>query len=93
MSLIDRETVSVAELAAAALKGLGRVTLVGERTAGEMLSADTIPLSDGFSLFLPLADYYDARLGHIEGVGVAPDVEVRSDQALDRALRLARHRQ
>ena len=87
--LIDKRTESVAELAAAALQGLGRATVIGERSAGEVLSADTIPLSDGFSLYLPLADYYDARLGRLEGKGVVPDITVPSAQALDRALRLA----
>lgn len=87
--LIDRETKSVAELAAAALKGLGRATLIGEPTAGEVLSADTIPLTEGFSLLLPLADYFDARLGRLEGKGVKPDIAVASKQALERALDLA----
>ncbi len=88
--LIDHETASVAELAAAALGGSERATLVGERTAGELLNADTLPLPEGFSLLTPLADYSDARVGRIEGVGVAPHIEVASSQALQRALELAR---
>lgn len=88
--LIDRETVSVAELAAAALGGSGRATLVGERTAGELLTVDTVPLADAFVMMTPLADFSDARLGRVEGVGVAPNVATSSADALNRALALAR---
>lgn len=88
--LIDGETASVAELAAATLGGSGRAVLIGERTAGELLTADTLPLPEGFALMTPLADYSDARLGRVEGVGVAPHIEVRSARAMSRALRLAR---
>jgi carboxyl-terminal processing protease len=88
--LIDAETVSVAELAAATLGGSGRAVLVGERTAGELLTADTVPLVEGFYMMTPLGDYADARLGRIEGIGVSPHHEAPSRDALDLAMRLAR---
>ena len=88
--LISRRTASAAELAADALKLLGRTTLVGEQTAGEMLSQKPYDLPGGLQLFLPIADYFSLRTGRIEGHGVEPDVAVPADEALDEALRQAR---
>jgi carboxyl-terminal processing protease len=90
--LVSRRTASAAELAADALKALGRTTLVGERTAGEMLSQKPYDLPGGLALFLPIADYFSLRKGRIEGHGLEPDVEVPAGEALDEALRQARGR-
>lgn len=87
--LISNDTASAAELAADALKGVGRTTLIGERTAGQMLSQMPIDLPHGLQLFLPIADYHSFRIGRIEGRGVEPDVEVAADAAMDEALVLA----
>ena len=88
--LISGTTASAAELAADALKSVGRTTLIGERTSGEMLSQMPIDLPHGLQLFLPIADYYSFRMGRIEGRGIEPDVTVPADAAMDEALRRAR---
>jgi carboxyl-terminal processing protease len=82
--LISKRTASAAELAADALKISGRAVLIGETTAGEMLSQKIYDVPGGFHLSLPIADYYSAENGRIEGVGVAPDIE--TDAAMDTAL-------
>lgn len=87
--LISNDTASAAEMAADALKGVGRTTLIGERTAGRMLSQMPIDLPHGLQRFLPIADYHSFRIGRIEGRGVEPDVEVAADAAMDEALVLA----
>lgn len=84
--LISGNTASAAEMAADALKGVGRTTLIGERTAGQMLSQMPIDLPHGMQLFLPIADYYSFRMGRIEGRGVEPDVAVPAEAAMDEAL-------
>lgn len=88
--LISGETASAAEMAADALKGVERTTLIGERTAGHMLSQMPIDLPHGLQLFLPIADYYSFRIGRIEGRGVEPDVAVPAEAAMDEALARAR---
>lgn len=90
--LTSRRTASAAELATDALLASGRVTVVGERTAGEMLSQKMHDLPGGMQLFLPIADYYAAHSGRIEGSGVKPTVQIESEKALDKALGLARDR-
>lgn len=84
--LISGRTASAAELAADALSANGRALLIGERTAGEMLSQRMFDIAGGFQLSLPIADYYSARLGRIEGNGVAPAVPVAAAAARDTAL-------
>lgn len=84
--LISPETASAAEIAADALRGIGRTTLVGERTAGQVLSQMPIDLPHGVQLFLPVADYYSFRTGRLEGQGVAPDIAVPAGAAMETAL-------
>lgn len=84
--LISSKTASAAEFTADALANVESVSLIGERTAGQMLSQKMFDLPQGLQLSLPIAEYYSTRMGRIEGKGVAPDIEI--DQSL--ALNLAR---
>jgi len=70
----------------AAGRGTGRATLVGERTAGAMLSSEEIPLGDGWTLLLPTADFYTPDGKRIEGRGVEPVIASPSARALEVAL-------
>ena len=72
-----------------AMGRLDNVTLVGEQTAGQMLSQKMFDVSHGLQIFLPIADYYSSESGRIEGVGIAPDVDVEAGSALIVALEMA----
>jgi C-terminal processing protease CtpA/Prc len=85
--LTSKHTASAAELAVDALKGSGRALIIGENTAGEMLSQKIFDIPGGFQLSLPIADYYSISNGRIEGVGIKPDIEVDAAAALHTALR------
>ena len=87
--LVDEVSASATELAADALRMSGRATLIGGRTAGEMLSQSMFDVSDGFLVSLPVADYYSSVTGRIEGHGVPVDVEVPGAEAMARALEMA----
>ncbi|WP_440905380.1 S41 family peptidase [Catenovulum sp. SX2] len=84
--LTSKQTASAAEMAADALSQLENVTIVGETTAGEMLSQTIFDLPHQLHLFIPVADYYSAVNGRIEGKGVKPDVQMKANQALQHAL-------
>jgi len=84
--LTSSYTASAAELATDALKGAGRATIVGETTAGEMLSQKMYDIPGGFHLSLPIADYYSVVNGRIEGTGVEPDIATAAADALEVAL-------
>lgn len=87
--LTSRQTASAAELAVDALQASGRATVVGETTAGQMLSQRMFDLPQGLQLSLPIADYVARHTGRIEGKGVRPQVPVPAEQALQTALDLA----
>ncbi len=56
-------------------------TVIGERTAGSMLSAEIFSLAHQFSLFLPTATYYTSDGYKIDQRGVEPDIKVKSKRA------------
>jgi carboxyl-terminal processing protease len=86
--LVSHKTASAAEMAAEAMQASGRAMLVGEQTAGVMLSQKPYDLSNGWILFLPFADYIARHSGRIEGKGLQPDVAIQAEQALDCAMTL-----
>lgn len=88
--LIDGETGSGAEEFAYDLQAMRRATLVGQTTFGAATPGGFRPLTDGFAAFIPMQIVSNTVTGtNWEGVGVRPDVEVASEQALDHAHRLA----
>ena len=84
--LTSKHTASAAELAVDALQSAGRAAVIGEITAGKMLSQKIYDVTGGFHLSLPIADYYSSKNGRIEGVGITPDILVNPDDALNIAL-------
>ncbi|WP_111976597.1 S41 family peptidase [Algibacillus agarilyticus] len=88
--LTSKKTASAAELAVDALVNLPNVTVIGEPTAGEMLSQIMFDLPESLQLYLPIADYYSVHSGRIEGVGIKPNIETQANSAFNKALELAK---
>lgn len=84
--LTDRGSASACEPLTWNLKHTGRATVVGEPTAGQMLSADSYPVRSGFVAIIPNADYYTPTGERLDLVGVKPNIEVKSAQALQYVL-------
>lgn len=90
--LTSKRTASAGEHLALALKRTGRATIVGETTRGAGHYGNMVPLDPEFTFaaFIPVGRTFDPDTGEgWEGVGVAPDVAVPADQALDEALKRA----
>lgn len=88
--LISHRTASAGEHLALALKRTHRATLVGEDTAGANHFGAMVPMGQGYVANVPVGRTFDPDTGEDwEGVGVAPDVTVPAEKALDEALRLA----
>ena len=86
--LTSRRSGSAAEHFALALKRTGRATLIGESTAGAGHYGGPIAIGGGYSAFVPVGRTFDPDTDRgWEGTGVAPNVEIPADQALDEALR------
>lgn len=75
--LIDRHSASVAEIFAYTLKQRMGATVIGERSAGEVVLAilKSLQLGTGYSLSIPHATFIDPNGHQIEGIGVQPHKE------------------
>lgn len=95
--LVNKMTRSGKEILAFGAKQYQLATVIGERTAGAVLGAALFPLSNGDLLYLAgRSSLIDGV--NLEGVGVAPDIEVPmelrycqgKDPQLDRAVEYLR---
>lgn len=96
--LVDRHTASAAEMIVAFARENGLATIVGERTAGRLLSATSVKVGNGFRLALPTGAYYTWKGSVLEGTPIEPDFQidfdwresrVGRDPQLQRAVQLA----
>lgn len=99
--LLDEATASAAELLSAALQEHGRATLMGAKSSGAVEASIVVDLSDGSALSVTILRLASGSGKRLEGVGVAPDIQIPQstadlDQARDtqlqRAFLLARQR-
>ena len=88
--LTNGNTASTCEPIVFLLKEHKLATIVGENTAGAMLSAAMFDLSGKYKLFLPMADFYTFNGVRLDQVGVKPDIETESADALNKVLEIIR---
>ncbi len=69
------------------LKRTKRAVIVGEKTAGGMLSGRYFTINSDLKMFLPVADYITAEGTRIDKIGIHPNIEVRSANALNYVLK------
>jgi len=97
--LINDYTHSAAEMAASFAKENRLATIVGTRTAGEVLGGANFKLPGGYILRMPVAGWYTWQGECIEGKGVEPDFVVENapeslgaglDNQLEKAIEVVR---
>lgn len=86
--LTNGYTASTCEPIVYALKNTKNATIIGEKTYGAMLAASPFVVSGKYMLMLPIADFYTYDGARLDQVGVRPDIEVKSENALTKALEL-----
>ena len=84
--LTNNNTASTCEPFVFGLKENNYATIIGEHTAGAMLSANQFQLEDNITLTIPLNDYITYSGDRIDKVGIKPDIEVESEKALEFTL-------
>jgi carboxyl-terminal processing protease len=84
--VVNRETFGSAEALAAALNHHQRAVVIGTTTAGEGCERVEIPMSDGRTLALAVAQIILPDGAKIFPRGVEPNVPVKSDLEKERAL-------
>lgn len=97
--LVDRHTASAAEMIVAFARENGLATIIGETTAGRLLSATSVKVGNGFRLALPTGAYHTWKGTVLEGTPIEPDQLVPfdwrrrgdgNDQQLDHAVEVLR---
>jgi C-terminal processing protease CtpA/Prc len=88
--LVDRHTASAAEMIVAFARENNLATIVGEKTAGRLLSATSVKVGNGFRLALPTGSFRTWKGLAYEGAPIDPDQVVEFDW---RDRRLGRDRQ
>lgn len=81
--LVNEHTHSAAEMVAAFAKEKGLATLVGEKTAGEVLGGATFKVGDTYRLRIPVTTWTTAAGVSVEGRGISPDVEAGFQPSVD----------
>ena len=85
MLLVNRHTASAAEMIVAFARENNLARIIGERTAGKLLSATSVKVGHGFRLALPTGAYYTWRGSVLEGTPIEPDEPVEFDWHAGRA--------
>jgi hypothetical protein len=93
--LIDRHTASASEVAASALKSLlgpERCLIIGQKSAGALLTTRTDPdlVVEGFYIHCPWKDFLLPDGTHVEGNGIEPDIPVDDARNIAACLEVAK---
>jgi hypothetical protein len=86
--LTNGMTGSTCEPIVYALKNTKRAIIIGEKTYGGMLAAVGFDVYGKYSLLVPISDFFTYDGVRLDKVGVTPDIEVKSEDALEKALEL-----
>jgi len=78
--LIDELSSSSSEEFSGAMKAIGRATIIGQKTAGKVLTMEVVPLADGGFFIYPNQQTKTSKNEVLEAVGVTPDIEVSLDK-------------
>ena len=76
---INQNTASAAEMIVAFARENNLARVVGEKTAGKLLSATSVKVGQGFRLALPTGAYYTWKGSVLEGTPIEPDQLVAFD--------------
>ena len=77
--LVDRHTASAAEMIVAFARENSLAVIVGEKTAGRLLSATSTKVGHGYRLAFPTGAYYTWKGSVLEGTPIEPDESVAFD--------------
>jgi retinol-binding protein 3 len=84
--LTSKRTISGAEDFTYAMKYAKRAIIVGDTTSGAAHATAPFPLGQGFVMNIPVArSYHEVTGANWEGTGVFPDVDVKGENALEKA--------
>jgi C-terminal processing protease CtpA/Prc len=83
--LVNRHTASAAEMIVAFARENNLARIIGEKTAGKLLSATSVKAGHGFRVAFPTGAYYTWNGSVLEGTPIEPDEQVGFDWQTARA--------
>ncbi len=86
--LVNRKTGSSAEALTIGAKEYHLATIVGQKTAGGLLSAKRFKLDNDISLIVPVNDFISFKGYRVDKKGVEPDIETKVGEELEQAIKL-----
>ena len=87
--LINRRSASASEIVSSVLKEQRGATLIGQNSAGLVLTSIFAPLEGGYAIQLPISDFVTPKGVRLEKNPVKVDVTVEGNPAKDEAADLA----
>ncbi|MAE08727.1 MAG: hypothetical protein CL661_08225 [Bacteroidetes bacterium] len=78
--LIDELSSSSSEEFSGAMKAIGRATIIGQRTAGKVVTMEIVELPDGGLFVYPNQQTRTCKDEILEAVGVVPDISIELDR-------------
>jgi retinol-binding protein 3 len=85
--LVNRRSLSGAEVFSYDMQQMHRATIIGEVTGGGAHAVGPAPVSNGFIGLIPYARAVNPiTQTNFEGVGVQPDIQINADSAVDAAV-------
>jgi hypothetical protein len=81
--LTNNKTASACEPLVYGLKNIPNTIVVGEHTAGSILSPTIFDIGNNFFLIVPTSDYITADGKSLDGVGISPTIKQKSANALN----------
>lgn len=91
--LVNGGTGSAAEMISASLQEQANAKVFGTKSIGMVLAAVITPLKEGWQMMIPIQDFITSKGVRLEGRGVIPDTEIKTepdgvkDPALDAAVK------
>ena len=84
--LVNGDTASASEILAGALQDNKAGPIIGEKTYGKGVTQLTRKFEDGSAVKLTVTEYFRPSGETVNEKGITPDIEVPSDEALERGL-------
>ncbi|MDQ8185643.1 S41 family peptidase [Pelagicoccus sp. SDUM812002] len=78
--LVDSLSASAADIVPAFVADNDRGIVIGQRTSGALQLAKSYPLPYGFRIYLPIAEMLTPNGNRLEGVGLAPHLELSLEE-------------
>lgn len=93
--LVDKDTASAAEFLIHYLRKLDNVTIIGTLTNGCVLTGNPNPAhlpNSNIKLYISHKIYMSKELNNIDGFGIIPDLWIKPEQSLDRAVKFLKNK-